>query len=104
MAGAGQVLCPRFFVPLLEIPLPRHHHVALCREVGRANDPPAGFASRIGERIERHQRLIADLLPLADDSITHRVVSKDGKVMTLTSKGTDAKGQQVHNVAVYDKQ
>ena len=33
-----------------------------------------------------------------------RVVSKDGKVMTMTSKGTNAKGEPTNNVAVYDKQ
>jgi len=33
-----------------------------------------------------------------------RVVSPDGKVLTITSKGTNSKGQQVHNVVVYDKQ
>jgi hypothetical protein len=33
-----------------------------------------------------------------------RVVSKDGKVMTLTITGTNSKGEKVHNVAVYDKQ
>jgi hypothetical protein len=33
-----------------------------------------------------------------------RVVSKDGKVMTITMTGTNAKGEKVHNVAVYDKQ
>ena len=33
-----------------------------------------------------------------------RVVSKDGKTLTLTSTGTNAKGQKVNNVAVYDKQ
>ena len=31
-------------------------------------------------------------------------VSADGKTMTLTSTGTDAKGQNVHNVSVYTKQ
>jgi hypothetical protein len=34
---------------------------------------------------------------------TH-VVSKDGKVMTATSKGTDAQGQPTSMVLVYDKQ
>ena len=33
-----------------------------------------------------------------------RVVSNDGKVMTITSKGTNAKGEATNNVAVYDKQ
>src|SRR4029453_12686000 len=33
-----------------------------------------------------------------------RVVSKDGKVMSLTSKGTNEIGEPTNNVAVYDKQ
>ena len=32
------------------------------------------------------------------------VVSKDGKVMTMTSKGKNAKGQSINNVLVYNKQ
>jgi hypothetical protein len=34
---------------------------------------------------------------------TH-VVSKDGKTMTITTKGVDANGHQINNVRVYDKQ
>lgn len=33
-----------------------------------------------------------------------RVVSKDGKTMTVTIKGTNAKGQTINNIAVYEKQ
>lgn len=33
-----------------------------------------------------------------------RVVSKDGKTMTVTTKGTNASGQTINNVAVYEKQ
>ena len=33
-----------------------------------------------------------------------REVSKDGKTLTLTVTGTNAKGQKLHNVIVYDKQ
>jgi hypothetical protein len=33
-----------------------------------------------------------------------RVVSKDGKTLTLTVKGKNAKGQAVNNVMVFDKQ
>jgi hypothetical protein len=33
-----------------------------------------------------------------------RAVSKDGKTMTVTVKGTNAKGQTIHNVSVYEKQ
>jgi hypothetical protein len=33
-----------------------------------------------------------------------RVVSNDGKMMTITYQGTDARGRPVKNTAVYDKQ
>jgi hypothetical protein len=33
-----------------------------------------------------------------------RVVSKDGKTLTLTLKGTNAQGQAVNNVSVYERQ
>jgi len=33
----------------------------------------------------------------------HVVVSADGKTRTVTSTGTDAKGQKINNVAVYEK-
>ena len=33
-----------------------------------------------------------------------RSVSKDGKVMTITITGTNAKGEKINNVIVYDKQ
>lgn len=35
---------------------------------------------------------------------TTRTVSKDGKVLTLKSKGTDAKGRAYENTMVFDKQ
>jgi hypothetical protein len=34
----------------------------------------------------------------------HNVVSKDGKTMTTTIKGTDAEGKAVHGTYVYDRQ
>jgi len=37
-------------------------------------------------------------------STARRVVSKDGKTLTLTITGTNAKGQKVKNIAVYEKQ
>jgi hypothetical protein len=33
-----------------------------------------------------------------------RVMSADGKTLTFTATGTNAKGQQINNIAVYDKQ
>jgi hypothetical protein len=35
---------------------------------------------------------------------TRSVISKDGKTRTMTVTGTDAKGQKIHNVIVYEKQ
>jgi hypothetical protein len=35
---------------------------------------------------------------------TLRHVSKDGKTLTLKTKGTDAKGEKIDNVLVFDKQ
>ena len=35
---------------------------------------------------------------------TKRNVSKDGKVLTLTTAGTNAKGEKINNVVVYDRQ
>lgn len=32
-----------------------------------------------------------------------RVISKDGKVMTITTKGTNAKGQTINDVEVFEK-
>ena len=36
--------------------------------------------------------------------ISRRVISQDGKSMTITYKGTDPMGQQVDNMGVYEKQ
>jgi hypothetical protein len=33
-----------------------------------------------------------------------QAISRDGKVMTVTTNGIDATGQTVHDVAVYEKQ
>ena len=32
-----------------------------------------------------------------------RTISRDGKVMTITTKGTNAKGQTINNVEVFEK-
>ena len=37
-------------------------------------------------------------------TVVRRVVSKDGKTLTNTTTGTNALGQPVHNVTVFDKQ
>ena len=37
-------------------------------------------------------------------TVLTRTVSKDGKTMTLVTKGTNAQGQPVHNVEIFDRQ
>ena len=32
------------------------------------------------------------------------VISKDGKILTVTAKGMNAQGQPTNNIAVYEKQ
>jgi hypothetical protein len=39
-----------------------------------------------------------------DVSHARRVVSKEGKTMTISTTGKNAKGQKMHNVAFYEKQ
>jgi hypothetical protein len=34
----------------------------------------------------------------------HAVMSADGKMLTVTTTGTNAKGEKINNVAVYDRQ
>ena len=36
--------------------------------------------------------------------VLHVVVSKDGKTLTVTDKGTDAKGKPFESISVFDKQ
>ncbi len=55
----------------------------------RINDRTAEATLKKGGKMVSHAR---------------RVVSKDGKTMTLTLTGTDPKGQKMKNVAVYEKQ
>jgi hypothetical protein len=55
----------------------------------RIDDNTAEATLKKGGKVVRHAK---------------RVVSKDGKVMTITMTGTNEKGEKIHNIAVYDKQ
>jgi hypothetical protein len=52
--------------------------------------------ARTTERTDKKGGTVAQTL--------RRVVSQDGKTMTVTVKGTNAQGQAVNNVVVFDKQ
>jgi hypothetical protein len=51
-----------------------------------------------GNTVESTQKLGGKVV-----GMSRRVISKDGKMLTLTSKGTNAKGRY-KNVSVYDRQ
>ena len=55
------------------------------------------------KRIDSHTTERVDSKAGKPVTTYRRVVSKDGKTMTVTVKGTDAKGQAVNNVAVFEK-
>src|SRR5262245_37093821 len=55
------------------------------------------------KRIDSHTTERVDSKAGKPVSTYRRVVSKDGKTMTVTIKGTDAKGQAMNNVVVFEK-
>jgi hypothetical protein len=56
------------------------------------------------KRIDSHTTERTDKKGGKTVMVIRRVVAKDGKTFTSTSKGTNAQGQAVHNVAVYVRQ
>ena len=54
--------------------------------------------------IEPGNRYLTTLKDGKQIEVQHLVISKDGKTMSITDKGTDAKGKPYESVSVYDKQ
>jgi hypothetical protein len=52
--------------------------------------------ARTTERTDKKDGKVAQTL--------RRVVARDGKTMTVTTKGTNAKGEAVNNIALFEKQ
>ncbi len=55
-------------------------------------------------RVDSHTTERVDTKGGKTTATYHRVVSKDGKTMTVTVKGTNAQGQATSNVVVFEKQ
>jgi histidinol dehydrogenase len=55
------------------------------------------------KRIDAHTTERVDTKAGKTVTTYHRVVSKDGKTMTVTVKGTTAQGQATNNVVVFEK-
>ena len=68
---------------------------------GGGNPPRATLSAR---RIDAYTTENTNKMGGKVLSVSSRVVSKDGKTLTIYVKGTDAQGQPVNNVVVYDKQ
>jgi hypothetical protein len=56
------------------------------------------------KKLDDHTYHIENKLKGKVTTISHIVVAADGKSRTSTTTGTNAQGQKVNNVAVYDKQ
>ncbi len=54
-------------------------------------------------RVDSHTTERVDTKGGKTTTTYHRVVSKDGKTMTVTTKGTNAQGQATSNVVVFEK-
>jgi hypothetical protein len=68
--------------------------------------PTAGFPDLDALSVKRIDALTAEFTQKKAGKVVAtgtRVISKDGKVMTITTKGTNAKGQAVSDVEVFDK-
>jgi hypothetical protein len=65
---------------------------------------PAGGSGTVAVKSINANTAVATIKVGTSTTTLRTVVSKDGKSFTRTTKGTDAQGQQLNNVAVYEKQ
>jgi hypothetical protein len=82
-------------------------HQAYTAMFDGKESPVTGDPDRDSTTMKRIDAYTAEVVgtKAGKPSVTYRrVVSKDGKTLTLRETGTDAKGQKVNDVAVYDKQ
>jgi len=82
-------------------------HVTFVAEYDGKDYPITGDPGRDAIFAERIDAYTTHTTNRKDGKITTtslRVISRDGKTMTITTTGTDAQGRPVHNVGVYDRQ
>jgi hypothetical protein len=65
---------------------------------------PAEGESYVETMLEPGNRFLTTLKNGRQTEVQHLIISKDGKTMSITARGTDAKGKPFENVSVYDKQ
>jgi hypothetical protein len=65
---------------------------------------PAEVESYVETMLEPGNRFLTQLKNGKQTQVQHLVLSKDGKTMSITTRGTDAKGKPFESVSVFDKQ
>lgn len=83
-------------------PLSAHYTVPANGGIGKIVEGP--FEAVSGKILNARERETSFSKVGKVSYTTHAKVSKDGKTLTVASKGTNAAGQTVDGVSVYDKQ
>jgi hypothetical protein len=81
-------------------------HVTFVAEYNGKDYPVTGDRTRdaiFAERIDAYTTRTTNKKNGKITTTSLRVVSKDGRTITLTTAGTNAQGQPMNNVAVYDR-
>ncbi len=82
-------------------------HVTFVAEYDGKDYPITGDPTRdaiFAERIDAYTTRTTNKKNGKITTASLRVISKDGQTMTLTTTGTNAQGQPVNNVTVYERQ
>lgn len=82
-------------------------HVTFVAEYDGKEYPITGDPARdtiIAERVDLYTTRTTSKKDGKVTNISTRVVSKDRKTITLTTKGTNTQGQPVSNIAIYERQ
>ena len=72
--------------------------------VVKAQPPLSGGQSYIDTVLEPGNWYLTVMQEGKQVSLNHGVISKDGKTMTMTTKGTDAQGKPSESLGVFDRQ
>jgi hypothetical protein len=65
---------------------------------------PAEGESYVETMLEPGNRFLTQLKNGKQTQVQHLAISRDGKTMSITTRGTDAKGKPFESISVFDKQ
>ena len=81
-------------------------HVTFVAEYDGKDYPITGDPTRdtiFAKRIDRYTHQTTNKKDGKVTTTSRRVISKDGKTLTITTTGKNAQGQDVHNVQVFER-